>query len=166
MHRAAKPRTSRTACARERKRDLQLGRFDGLLLGPLGAQMANGAAQMIQPLIAGYARDHGLPPRYILSLSAAFVATVPYLETRITSPFWAVLYGEPSTTALQMAKEALCVVQMALEAKSCGRCDGCRQEPLTSLGQLPVVAGMNVSETAWRAHCYHLAIAPRNPGLG
>lgn len=29
---------------------------------------ANGAAQMIQPLLAGYARDHGVPPRYILGL--------------------------------------------------------------------------------------------------
>jgi hypothetical protein len=38
--------------------------------------MANGAAQMIQPLLAGYARDRGVPPRYILGLSAAFVATV------------------------------------------------------------------------------------------
>ena len=55
--------------------------------------MANGAAQMIQPLLAGYARDHGVPPRYILSLSAALVATVPLLQTLITSPFYAILYG-------------------------------------------------------------------------
>jgi hypothetical protein len=27
--------------------------------------MANGAAQMIQPMLAGYARDHGVPPRYL-----------------------------------------------------------------------------------------------------
>jgi hypothetical protein len=55
--------------------------------------MANGAAQMVQPLLAGYARDNGVPPRYILGLSAAFVATVPFLQTLITSPFYAILYG-------------------------------------------------------------------------
>ena len=61
---------------------------------------ANGAAQMVQPLLAGYARDHGVPPRYILGLSAAFVATVPFLQTQITSPFYAVLYGKPSLPKL------------------------------------------------------------------
>jgi hypothetical protein len=88
--------------------------------------MASGAAQTIQPMLAGVARDilisnpyrspcftikstgsdtndpgcppgaardRGVPARYILCLSSLLVATVPFLETKITSPFWAVLYG-------------------------------------------------------------------------
>eukprot|EP01046_Picozoa_sp_COSAG06_P017648 COSAG06_NODE_1206_length_10270_cov_8.055255_11_plen_69_part_00 len=56
-------------------------------------------AQMVQPLLAGYARDNGVPPRYILGLSAAFVATVPFLQTLITSPFYAILYGAAEKTS-------------------------------------------------------------------
>ena len=54
---------------------------------------ADGVAQMIQPVLAGWARDKGVKPKYILGISSLFIASVPFLESAITSPLGAVLYG-------------------------------------------------------------------------
>ena len=53
----------------------------------------NGIAQMVQPILAGIARDRGVPPRYIQSLSSFLVALAPFSAPHITGPGLALLYG-------------------------------------------------------------------------
>ena len=48
---------------------------------------------MVQPILAGIARDRGVPPRYIQSLSSFLVALAPFSAPHITGPGLALLYG-------------------------------------------------------------------------
>jgi MFS family permease len=53
----------------------------------------NGVAQIIQPVLAGLARDRGVPPRYIQCTSSFLVALAPFTAPRIQGPLLAVVYG-------------------------------------------------------------------------
>jgi sugar phosphate permease len=66
---------------------------EGVVDIALHVVIPNGIAQMIQPILAGVARDRGVPPRYIQSLSSFLVALAPFTAPHITGPGLAVLYG-------------------------------------------------------------------------
>ena len=55
--------------------------------------LSNGIAQACLPVIIGFLRDKGVPPKYLVSLSSYMVAIGPFAATRIQGPAMAVLYG-------------------------------------------------------------------------
>ena len=55
--------------------------------------LSNGIAQACLPIIIGFLRDKGVPPKYLVSLSSYMVAIGPFAATRIQGPAMAVLYG-------------------------------------------------------------------------